>query len=555
MLLQLSIKNLAIVQEITLDFTAGMNVFTGETGAGKSILLDALNLTLGDRASPSIVRAKQKQAEISAVFDLVNLSYVQEWLKTQELASEADCIVRRIIAIDGPSKAYINGHMVTLAQLKQLGEMLVNMHGQHQHHALLEVSYQRFLLDQYSGHNKLLQDVANSFKVWTELQNEYKRLAAEHSSQDKLKLLNYQLKEIEELALKPEELQALDKEHKKLTKAEELLATINNVCAYIGSDTDQNIISKLHTALNHLQKMAQFAPELSSSAMLIQQAIIPLEEAGTELQHFVDTLSIDPLRLTQVEQRMSDIYLLARKHNIVPEFIHEHYKILLAEKAALENKNVRLSELQQKIQEVQDQYSIVAAKLSQSRHKTANVLTKEIEQQMRALAMPNAVFSIEVANNKDKPTVHGVDNIAFLVSTNPGQVVQSLNKIASGGELSRISLAIQVILTKKIQPSTLIFDEIDVGVSGATAEIVGQLLRVLGSKAQVLCVTHLPQVAAQGHSHFKVSKQQEHNSTHTMITQVHGSERVEELARLLGGTAITEQAIANAQTMLEAIVD
>lgn len=552
MLIQLSIKNLAIVEQTTLNFSSGMHVLTGETGAGKSILLEALNLALGERASPSIVRAPHKQAEVAAAFDLSNLARVQQWLQEQSLDAGVECIVRRIIANDSPSKAYINGNMVTLIQLKQLGEMLVNMHSQHQNHALLNVAYQREILDQYAGHDDLLQQVMKFYQEWHTLEVEYKRLSEEKNQHDRLQLLNYQLQEIEELALKHGELAALEQQHKKLTKAEELLTIVQQVWNSINAEADQNILAELYSGLNDLKKLQSFAPELQSSALLLEQAIIPLEEANTELRNFLDALEIDPAKLGELEDRLSKIYSLSRKHNVSPEYLLEHIATLTTQRDELMHKSARLAKITQDIQIAKDNYFKIADKLHASREKIANKLANQIVQQMKLLSMPHAVFNIVVAAHVHKPTLYGVDEINFLVSTNPGQNPQPLNKIASGGELSRISLAMQIILTEKMQAPTLIFDEIDVGVSGGTAEVVGKLLRKLGAKAQVLCVTHLPQVAAQAHNHFKVIKQQSKNTTATRILPVQGKDRVEELARLLGGTTITLEALANAKAMLEA---
>ena len=553
MLLHLSIKNLAIVDQLALSFTAGMNVMTGETGAGKSVLLDALNLTLGDRASANIVRSPHKQAEISAAFDVTNLQPVHTWLQNQDLAADNECIVRRIIAVDGPSKAYINGHMVTLGQLKTLGEMLVNMHGQHQHHALLHSGYQQELLDQYAGHSELCDAVKTAFQKLAALQDEQKKLLADQSGQEKLQLLNYQLTEIEELALTPQELATIDQEHKKLSKAEELLTTANSILLEINGDSGREILTILHEAIAKLKKLLTFAAELADPILLLEQAELPLTEAALTLKNFLDKLNVDPAKLAAVEQRLSDIYTLARKHNIVPDFILTHYNILSQQRDEIANKNLKLASIASAIEQAQQQYLAAAKKLSTSRAVVAKALSRAIEQQLPALAMQHAKFKIEVSQNLAKPSLHGIDNIAFLVSPNPGQALQPMHKIASGGELSRFSLAMQVILTKKVQASTLVFDEVDVGVSGATAETVGKLLRELATKAQVLCVTHLPQVAAQGHTHFKVSKKQTATATNTIIERVDGKARIEELARLLGGATITAPALQNAKTMLQAV--
>lgn len=553
MLLELAIKNLAIVEQVTLNFASGMNVLTGETGAGKSILLEALNLVLGDRASSSMVRAPHKQAEITAEFVIAKLPLVLQWLETQDLAVEQECIIRRILLADGHSKAYINGNMVTLLQLKQLGELLVNMHSQHQHHALLNTSYQRELLDQYAGHNELLLQVANFFHNWQKLAAEYRQLVTEKNQEDKLQLLNYQLQEIEELALQPGELASIAQEHKKLTKAEDLATSLQKIWQKFEVDNSQNLLVELYKILNELKKLQQITNELAPSSLLIEQAIINLEEAKVELRDFSAKFKLEPEKLALIEERLSKIYALARKHNVNAEFFPEHYQTLLAQRNSLVEHRVRLQEIGKQLQLAKEQYLHTAELLHQNRVQAAKELTKQIVQQMQQLAMPHAAFNIDINKNLDKPMLSGVDEINFLVSTNPGQQLQSLNKIASGGELSRISLAMQMILTNHMQAPVLIFDEVDVGISGATAEIVGKLLRVLGNRTQVLCVTHLPQVAAQGHYHFKVSKQQTTTATTTSIKPLPANERVIELARLLGGSTITKPAIANAEALLASV--
>ena len=378
MLLQLTIKNLAIVEQIILNFANGMNVLTGETGAGKSILLDALSLTLGDRASSSIVRTSCKQAEISAVFELNNLSSIQQWLQDQDLSADGECIVRRIITIDGRSKAYINGNLVTIIQLKQLGEMLVNMNGQHQHHVLLDTNYQRNLIDQYVGHNDLLIEVNKKFKEWSALENEYKKLAEVQDNKDRLQLLHYQIREIEEIALQTDELENLENEQKKLLKSNELFTTIEKVLQFIREDEKNAMLGQLYKAIDDLKQLTKYAPELQTSTLLVEQAIIPLEELGNELLNFLSGLNSDPEKLNQVEDRLSAIYLLARKHNIMPEFLLDHYQILCDEKDKLENKNIRLGKIEQALKVAKDEYFFVAKELSKKREKTAKVLAKEI---------------------------------------------------------------------------------------------------------------------------------------------------------------------------------
>jgi DNA repair protein RecN (Recombination protein N) len=561
MLNQLAVKNLAIVTQLELNFANGMHVLTGETGAGKSIIIDALSIALGERASPEQIRPGNNQAEVTASFNIKNLPTVQQLLiaqELQELIGNEECIIRRIINADGRSRAYINGHAVSAQQLKTLAPHLVHIHGQHQHHALLDSDYQRQLLDVYAEHPELLAAVNKIYQQWAAIKQAIQTLTDMQQQADKLILLNYQIQELDNLNLQNDELQTLDQQHKQLSKAEELISTCQMVTAILSGNaeieiTSTNVLAQLHSAIAQITATLKIAPQLSACAELLKQAIIQIEEASNELDGYFSKLDLDPAKLITIEQRLSAIHALARKLRIAPEIIPEHYVKLCAERDALAQANQRLEELQQQLIDCESEYKIAADKLSKSRKLAAVKLAKEITARLKTLEMPNAIFELKLeARNQDAAlTPYGNEHIHFMVSTNPGQPLGLLKKIASGGELSRISLAIQVITAQKMATPTLIFDEVDVGVSGKTAATVGQLMRELGANAQIICITHLPQVAAQGHQHYKVEKLQTKEATSTQIYPLNHHQKVQELARLMGGVDITPEALAHAGKLLE----
>lgn len=556
MLMQLTVKNLAIVAELELNFSNGMHVITGETGAGKSIIIDALSLVLGERASAEQIRANQTQAEVTASFDIRGLPAVQAILETQELSSE-ECIIRRIISNDGRSRAYINGQSVSASQIKAIAPFLVHIHSQHQHHALLESDYQRQLLDVYADHPMLLANVQYIYEEWLNTKHAILELTEIQQQADRLTLLNYQIQELETLNLQPNEMQTLEQKHTQLAKSEELIATCQNVCTLLAdsSQGDANsILDQLHTAYNQIVSIQKFAPAVVTSADLIKQAIIQVEEANSELHSYFDKLDLDPEQLVTIEQRLSTIHALARKLKVSPEFLTDHLHELRKQRDNLTSSTEKLDQLQQKLRGLEADYQVAAQKLSASRNIAANKLSKLIVDRIKHLEMPNAKFDIQAETLKHgNPAPYGNEAIHFMVTTNPGQPLGFLKKIASGGELSRISLAIQVITAEQMATPTLILDEVDVGISGKTAATVGSLMRELGANAQIICITHLPQVAAQGHHHFKVEKIQTNQDTTTKIIPLNRDERVQELARLLGGVHITPEAIANAEQLIDTV--
>lgn len=563
MLTHFFIQHLAVVEQLALNIQSGMTVLTGETGAGKSILIDALQLALGGRAESGIVRYSYPQAEISAVFELTRLPAVLEWLKERALEAEDECIIRRTLTEDGRSRAYINGRVVPISQLRELGEQLVNIHGQHQHQCLLKSEHQRSLLDAYAiaaskKHENLLKTVKENYFLYQTLLKEHQTLLSLQGQNDKLTLLQYQIQEIDELNLAEDELTRLDAEHKHLAHAEQWLFSCETALSVLKNDANQDATTLLYQGLHQISTLKMQTATLTTAHELLNTAYIQLTEAIVEIENFKETLNSDPSRLMEIDKRLGQIHALARKHRIQPETILEHKKTLENEAEKLVHVHTHLKEITEKLASAEKTYQNAAIELSKSRQKAALILEQRVTQCIQTLEMPNGHFKIafstphENSKNRLVSSPHGIDDIEFLVSTNPGLALQPLRKIASGGELSRISLAIQVITTQKQSTPTLIFDEVDAGISGKTAETVGKLLRQLSKDAQVLCVTHLPQIAAQGHHHFNVLKKQTKDSTTTTIVPLGSSERIQELARMLGGALITERTLAHAEEMLAA---
>ncbi|PCH55754.1 MAG: DNA repair protein RecN [Legionellales bacterium] len=544
MLQQLIINDLAIINRVDLQFSNGLTVLTGETGAGKSIVITALGLALGDRADAAIIAPNKTQTRISVIFDLAKLPQAKTWLQQHELTTDnTECIIRRIVNKDGKSRAYINDIPVNITTLKDFASQLINIHGQHQHQTLLNSNNQLQLLDHYANNNSLLDVVKDKYNIYKKLIKQQDELLALNNKQDKLALIKYQIEELEQLQIANINLDKLNTEHKQLTNAEEI---INN-CDLVSSMVRQADISK---ALNIINELADFGINIDNISDILQGAVISLDEAEYELNELADKTSIDVERLHEVEQLLTNIHNIARKHKVNPENLTNHFNFLQSEAEKLSSIEQKINLIKKKIDSASTNYLKVAEKLSSTRIQAAKKLTKDIIEKMYLLAMPNAKFNIAISKANNEFHIHGYDKVEFLVATNPGQELQPLKKTASGGELSRISLAIEVILADKITMPTMVFDEVDVGISGNIATIVGQLLKTIGKKSQVLCITHLPQVAAFGQQHFNISKQQTKNITTVSVQQLDKQQSIQELARLLGSDKITKEALAHASNML-----
>ena len=552
MLLQLTISNFAIVSFLELDLRAGMTSITGETGAGKSIAIDALALALGERGDSDSVRPGADKADISARFRIDKLPRVKAWLNEQELDEQDECILRRTLTREGRSRGYINGMPVPLAQLKALGAMLINIHGQHAHHALQKSDYQRGLLDAYAGHHQLIQKSSKYYQLWRQLHNERKQLKLEQAQwQAQRQLLEYQVAELDELALNKDEFPELEAEHARLANGAELLSDCQIALNVLADGEDSNALQQLRQGLKVVSELCQMDALLAPVQEMIESSLIQLEEGHSELSRYLDRLELDPERLFEVEARMTKVMELARKHQVPPvelSVFHQQIKTQLIE---MDSNDHRLEELDEEVDLAKDHFLQAAERLSHSRQRYAQSLNSQITQSLHQLSMEHGRFEITVnADNTAGFSPLGIDKVDFLVSTNPGQPMSPLAKVASGGELSRISLAIQVITAQKVETPTLIFDEVDVGVSGPTAAVVGKLLRQLGDSTQVLVITHLPQVAGNGHQHYFVSKDSDKNETQTRMQELDTNSRLQELARLLGGDKITANTLANAQELL-----
>ena len=553
MLVHLSIRNYAIVEQLDLELRAGMSVITGETGAGKSIMLDALGLALGDRADAGVVRPGADKADILASFDLADIAEARQWLAERDLDGDGPCILRRVITAEGRSRAYINGTPCPQGDLKSLGELLIDIHSQHEHQSLLKPDTHRRLLDAYAGAGELARQVQLAAQRWRQTRSELQRLTGSSEEQRaRQQLLSYQLEELDNLALGAGELEELEQEHKTLSNAETLLGACRQVLDLCSESDGGNVLSALRSSLQRLAGGHGQPAALEEAINLLASAQIQVEEAVSGINRFVDHFEADPQRQQQVEERLDAIYSLARKHRIQPTELGELQQRLQLELAGLHADDAALERLDEELAAYARHYQSKAGELSTLRHAAAGRLAAAVEAEMQRLGMPGGRFAIDLQPIAgEEPQPHGQEQVAFQVSANPGQPLKVLAKVASGGELSRISLAIQVITAQTSRTPTLVFDEVDVGIGGPTAEVVGQLLRRLGERSQVITVTHLPQVAAQGHQHLFVHKQRGSDETRTAVAQLGQHQRIEEVARMLGGLDLTRESLAHARKMVQ----
>ncbi len=553
MLAQLTISNFAIVRELEIDFNGGMTAITGETGAGKSIAIDALGLCLGGRAEGDMVRAGASRADLCARFALKDTPAALRWLEENQLEDGRECLLRRVISSDGRSRGFINGTAVPLSQLRELGQLLIQIHGQHAHQLLVKPEHQKTLLDGYAGETALTRQMAEHYRLW----HQSCRDLAQHQQQSqeraaRAELLQYQLKELIEFNPQPGEYEQIDEEYKRLANSGQLLSTSQHALALLADGEDANLISQLYTAKQLTTELVGMDNKLASVLDMLEEASIQLSEASDELRHYCDRLDLDPNRLYELEQRLSRQIALARKHHISPEALPDFYQSLLDEQQQLDDQSDSLETLKHAVSRHHELALETARQLHTLRLNSAQELAGLITDSMHALSMPHGIFTIDVSFEEQHLTADGADRIEFRVTTNPGQPLQPIAKVASGGELSRIALAIQVITARKMETPALIFDEVDVGISGPTAAVVGRLLRQLGESTQVMCVTHLPQVAGCGHHHFFVSKETDGEMTETHMQPLDKRARLQELARLLGGSEVTRNTLANAKELLAA---
>ncbi len=552
MLLQLSVHNYAIVDHLDLELKPGMSVITGETGAGKSIMLDALSLTLGARADSGVVRPDADKADILSSFDIRQIPEAATWLAERDLDDEGQCLLRRVITAEGRSRGYINGKPCTQADLRELGALLIDIHSQHEHQSLLKTDTHRRLLDEYANVLPLSREISQLARQWQQKNSLLQRLSNNSEEQQaRIQLLSYQLEELDALSLGDDELEALEQEQQILSQAGQLLEHCRFIVDLCSEGEGSTVLAALASALNRGRAFTQPPAALQQCNELLTSAQIQIEEAMGELNRFVDGFDADPERQQWVDQRLDAIYSLARKHRVQPEELNNLHQQLLQELESLQGEDGQLDSLAIELEQLSDEYSKKAVNLSGKRATAAKKLQKAVTERMQGLGMPGGHFEIALNPLENtEPAAYGLESIEFLVSANPGQPVKALARVASGGELSRISLAIQVITAQTSRVPTLVFDEVDVGIGGPTAEIVGQLLRQLGETGQVLTVTHLPQVAAQGHQHLFVYKERGKNSTSTAVCELEPAQRTEEVARMLGGIEMTDESLAHARKML-----
>ena len=552
MLTSLYVRHLAVVEEADITFGPGLTVVSGETGAGKSLLVDALMLLAGARADSNIVRAGSDRAELIAEFDLKGLPEAQDWLKREELDEDGACQLRRVIRAEGSSRAWINGRPATIGQMADLAALLVEIHGQHEHQALLERAHQLNLLDAYAENEARVGAVRELAQQWRELGTRIRKLSGGDDRGHRLQLLRHELSELEKWALPVTQLAELEASHKRLANASKLTEGITGVVDLLDGDSEFTLRQSLGRAHAELGRLAALDDRLAPMLELLDNAQIQLNEAVDGLEHYAQDVDLDPERYAEVDTHLTRLHELSRKHRVPVAELDDKRIAVQTELSELENAGEALERLSSQRDQLQRDYAKLADALSKARQTAAKRLGKEVSTLMSELGMAGGVLEVALEPVEgDDPDPQGHERCELLVSANPGQPPRALRKVASGGELARISLAIEVATLGKDTIGCMVFDEVDTGIGGAVAEVVGQKLRALGSRCQVLCVTHLPQVAAQGHAHLRVSKHSEGKSTLTRIESLNTEGRRDELARMLGGVEITRETRAHAKKMLE----
>ena len=550
MLTSLSIENFAIVSHLELDFSKGLTAFTGETGAGKSIMIDALMLGLGGRADASVIRGNAEKCEICACFHIDPNSLPALWLKEHDISSEdGEIFLRRVIYAEGRSKSYINGQPFPLQKIKELSEMLVDIHGQHQHQTLLQHATHRKQLDQYANHQLLQNDVYRLYNQCQSTKLALQSLQHEKSADEQAILLQEQIDELNLLASKEGEMQALHEEHQRLHHALEYLEETQKFAELLSGDEHHNICMGLSQALQILSLFPKEQSHIKNANELINTALIQCDEALNEMHKFREQVQLDPERLQVVEERISELHQAARKYHVDASQLPRHTLYLEEKRQCLQDAEIELKKLQQQYTKELSDYNEAALKLRSSRQAHAEKLAEEISASIRQLGMPKGYVTLNITP-LETMHAHGLDKVEYHVCTNPGMAPDTIAKIASGGELSRIGLAIHVITAQRGATPTLLFDEVDVGIGGATAALVGQLLRNLGERLQVFCVTHQPQVASSAHHHFVVEKLVENEQTFSNVISLSEPQKINEIARMLGGLTITEQTRSHARELL-----
>ncbi len=560
MLLSIEIRHFAIIEALQLDYSQGMTVITGETGAGKSIVIDALSLTLGERADASVIMAEHSQAEISSIFAVSAQSEAFNWLAEHSLLDdEADapsngceCILRRVILRQGRSRCYINGRSVTQSQLKQLGSFLVDIHGQHAHQSLMKAKEQLNLLDRYANHDDLLSHVRLAYQELKAIQQKKQQLEEQKASRDaKRELLTYQVEELQAANPEAQLLETLEQSHKNMATAQDRLEMTSNLLVDLSQDETASSLLLLQRSIHQLDQLLRIDPSLAALKEPLVEAEVLINETSQELNQYLAELDCDPNELETLNNQLARYHDLARKHQISMQDLPAHFEKLQQELKALQEEDQALEGIEEAYQQALVDYQKQAKLLTKSRVETAKGLAQLISEKIQPLAMEGGRVEIQIKPKTAGYYPKGMEDIEFLVAANPGQALLPLTKVASGGELSRISLAISVITSEQQLVPCIIFDEVDVGIGGATAETVGQLLKHLSNNRQVMCVTHQPQVASYGDQHLQAIKQQVEQQTTTQVRHLNQQQRVDEIARMLGGKKISSTTKEHAVEMLQ----
>ncbi|AFJ02175.1 DNA repair protein RecN [Methylophaga frappieri] len=552
MLMSLVVRNLAVVEDISLTFLPGMTSLTGETGAGKSMVVDALGLVLGDRADSNMIRQDTERAEIEASFDTANNLALQTWLQDNELDEDGLCQLRRTISRDGRSKGYINGRQVPLQQLKAVGELTLEIHGQHAHQSLLKHETQRDLLDIIADNKTLLKQLREQYRQWHQAQQALdiaKQQAQENTARSEL--LQYQVDELAAFELTDAVIAELTRQQQQFANASKLLQSSDSALQQLYDQETGSAYDVIGNSLRELDKLQNIEPKFTAIIETLNNALIQIDDAVSNLRHYLDHSELDAGQQDEIEEKLSLLHDLARKHHIEIEQLPAHFNQLNDALSALQQEQHNISIIQQQSDEAHQRCVALSEQIRTRRQSVVSTLNQQLTSAIQKLAIPAGKIEFVVSPYvEDKFSEHGADQVQIRVATNPGQSAGELAKIASGGELARISLAIQVATAGQRTVPTLIFDEVDVGIGGGVAEIVGQHLRTLAGSQQVICVTHLPQVAAQAHQQLQVSKKVTEQNTHIEIHQLNNKQRIEEIARMLGGMKLTETTLLHAEEML-----
>ena len=551
MLSRLYLKDFAIAAEIEVELRPGMGVISGETGAGKSLLVDALLLLTGARADTGVVRHGAAKAELIAEFELEADAPAAAWLRESELEEDGECLLRRVIRADGGSRAWINSRPATLGQLAELSALLVGIHGQHEHQALLDRRQQLALLDNFAAQPSSLEQLVKTYRHWRDCRRALSELEAEHGDAEQIELLRHHLAELERRQLGAEHLQALQADHRRQASAQDILAGLQQGLQALADESGRGAWRQLQNATAALQRAAQHAPELAEAIEMLAGAAIQIDEAILTIERTQDDLDLDPARLDRLDEELSELHELARKHRCTMEELDSVRQHLSKRVSRLDNLEEERQRAHADLAQAELAWREAAATVSAIRREAGLRLSASVSALMAELGMAGGRFEVALEAQQGDPNEVGAERAEFMVSANPGQPTRPLRRVASGGELARISLAIEVASLGADALPTLIFDEVDSGIGGAVAEVVGQKLRQLGEQRQVLCVTHLAQVAAQAHQHYRVSKQSEDGQTSSQIQRLNKSERVEELSRMMGGLEITAATRTLARQLLE----